>query len=502
MAMLAEATNLVPQLSTDSASHEVANHLYVAPLKYDKNLNIVPWAAESYQVFEGGRRLVFTLRRNIRWSDGEPLTAEDMAYTYRMMVDPKTPTAYSGDWLMIKSFKVIGPYSFEVTYDTPFSGSLETWLSPILPRHVMEGQDLAFCRQLRHPVSSGPYVLKQWVSGSHIVLAASPDYFEGRPYIDEIIYRIIPDQATQFLELQARNLDSMGLSPLEAVYKVRGPWWTEHFRQYRYLNFAYDYLAWNLEKPLFQDVRVRRALTYAIDREEIIRGVLLGLGRPTIGPIKPGTWAYADDIPPYPFDPAHAQALLAEAGWTDSDHDGWLDKDGAPFVFTILTNQGNSRRIRAAVIIQYRLAQIGIQVAVRTVEWAAFIQEFINPGRFDAVLLAWTTPLDPDPYDVWHSSKFSPAGLNFIHYRDKELDELLVAARATLDHAKRKVMYHRVQEILHRDQPYCFLYVPMALPIVAAHIQGIDPAPAGIGYNMNKWWIPTDRQDREPALTP
>ncbi|MGE4554244.1 MAG: peptide-binding protein, partial [Desulfovibrionaceae bacterium] len=502
MATLADATNLVPQLSTDSASHEVADQLYIAPIKYDKDLNIVPFAAESYQVLDGGRRLCFTLRRNLRWSDGAPLTAEDMAFTYRFMVDPKTPTAYSGDWLMIKDFKVTGPYGFEADYAEPFSGALETWLSPILPRHVMEGRSPTDNPQLRTPISSGPYLLKQWVPGSHIVLAANPDYFEGRPYIDEIVYRIIPDQATQFLELQAGNLDYMDLSPLDAVYKVRGAWWAERFRQYRYPAFSYAYLGWNLDKPLFRDVRVRQALTLAIDRQEIIQGVLLGLGRTTIGPIKPGTWAYADDIAPWPFDPERAKALLAEAGWTDSDHDGWLDKDGKPFVFTILTNQGNSQRIRAAVIIQYRLAQIGVRVSVRTVEWAAFIQEFINPGRFDAVLLAWTMPLDPDPYDVWHSVKAEPGGLNFVHYKNAELDGLLTAARATLDRGRRRTLYHRVQEILHRDQPYCFLYVPMALPIVAARVQGIEPAPAGIGYNMNQWWIPTDRQDREPALTP
>ena len=188
-----------------------------------------------------------------------------------------------------------------------------------------------------------------------------------------------------------------------------------------------------------------------------------------------------------------ARRLLDEAGWK-KDKDGLLERDGKPFLFTILVNQGNDSRIKAAIIIQSQLKALGIAVHIRTVEWAAFIKEFVNKGHFDAIILAWTITLDPDIYDVWHSSRAKPGGLNFTGYRNAEVDELLVEARSMTDQDRRKELYDRVQEILDAEQPYCFLYVPYALPIVQARFQGIKPALNGIMYNFDRWWVPKDLQ--------
>ena len=188
-----------------------------------------------------------------------------------------------------------------------------------------------------------------------------------------------------------------------------------------------------------------------------------------------------------------ARRLLDEAGWK-KDKDGLLERDGKPFLFTILVNQGNDSRIKAAIIIQSQLKALGITVHIRTVEWAAFIKEFVNKGHFDAIILAWTITLDPDIYDVWHSSRAKPGGLNFTGYRNAEVDELLVEARSMTDQDRRKELYDRVQEILDAEQPYCFLYVPYALPIVQARFQGIKPALNGIMYNFDRWWVPKDLQ--------
>ncbi len=188
------------------------------------------------------------------------------------------------------------------------------------------------------------------------------------------------------------------------------------------------------------------------------------------------------------------QGTPGRGGWRDSDGDGILDQDGRPFAFTIITNQGNSYRQNTGVIIQRRLAQIGIAVKLRTIEWAAFIKEFIDKGRFEACLLAWTIPPDPDLHSVWHSDNAKPGGLNFTGYQNPELDELLVRARETFDRAARKKLLDRAQEIIASDQPYSFLYAPDALPMVNSRVRGIEPAPAGIGHNFIEWWIPQDRQ--------
>lgn len=496
---LAEPMCLIATLSSDSASHSVASKLFVSPLKYNKDIELVPYAAESFEVLEGGKLFKFKLREDIKWFDGNPLTAEDVEFTYNMMIDPETPTAYSGDFKNIKEFKRTGKYTFEVRYDKVFARSLITWASDILPKHILEGEDLNTTKYRRDPVGAGPYKLKEWVPGRRLVLEANDDYFEGRPYIDELVYRIIPDQSTQFLELKSGSLDDMSLTPQQYLFQTKDRNWERDYQKFKYLSFSYTYLGFNMESRFFGDVRVRRAINYAIDKEEIVKGVLLGLGFPAMGPYKPGTWVFNDKLKPYGYQPEKALQLLKEAGWTDSDGDGLLDREGIPFSFTILTNQGNSLRIKAATIIQNRLKGVGIEVKIRTVEWAAFIKEFIDKGRFDATILGWNILQDPDIYTVWHSSKAVASGLNFIKYKNSELDELLEKGRSTLDQKERKVVYDRIQDIVHEEQPYCFLYVPMSLPIFSSRIKGLKVEPAGLDYNSNEWWIPAPLQNK-PSL--
>jgi peptide/nickel transport system substrate-binding protein len=496
-AMLGEPDNLITPLSTSAASQSVASQIYVSLIKYDKDITIVPYAAKSYEVLDGGRLIRFVLRDDIRWFDGEPLTAEDVEFTYKLMIDPNTPTAYAENFKAVKAFRLTGRYSFEVEYDKPFAKALITWAMDILPRHVLKGENLLETKYSREPMGAGPYKLTEWTPGSRIVLDANPDFFEGKPFIEHIIYRMIPDLSTQFLELQAGNLDVMELTPLQYLYQTTGPGWDGSFRKFEYLAFGYSFLGFNFRHPFFQDVRVRQAIDFAIDRREIVKGVLYGLGEAANGPYKPGTWQYDDKIKPRPYDPEKARALLAEAGWRDTDGDGLLDKDGKPFAFSIITNQGNTQRIKCGVIIQQRLREIGIKVELRTVEWAAFIKEFVDKGRFDAIILGWNILQDPDIYSVWHSSQAVDRGLNFTRYVNPRLDDLLERGRRLVKPEERKPIYDEVQQILHDDVPYCFLYVPTSLPIVQARVQNITAAPAGIAYNSTRWWIPKTLQ-RQP----
>lgn len=494
--MLGEPLNLVSALSSDSGSHQIASRIFVSPLKYDKDIKIVPYAAEKYEVLNDGKLIKFKMRKDIRWFDGKPLTAEDVYFTYKLMIDPKTPTAYAGDFLAVKKFTLTGKYSFEVEYDKPFARSLVTWCSDILPKHILEGVDLTKTDFGRHPVGAGPYKLKEWVPGRTLTLVANDDYFEGRPYVDELVFRIIPDTTTQFLELKSGNLDGMGLDAQQYSFQTKGKQWDDNYNKFKYVSFGYTFLGYNMKKELFKDVRVRRAMTYAINKEEIVKGVLYGLGVPAIGPYKPGTWVYNSKLKPYGYDPEKAKQLLAEAGWKDHASDGVLDRDGRKFHFTILTNQGNTQRIKTATIIQNRLKNIGIKVDIRTVEWASFVKEFIDKGNFDAIILGWNILQDPDLYDVWHSSNAVPGKLNLTYFKNAELDKLLVEGRQTFDQQKRKKIYDRVQEILYEEQPYCFLFIPMSMPIYNKRIQGVKVAPAGVGYNYEKWWIPKKLQKK------
>ena len=490
---IGDASNLIPLLASDSTSHEIAGLVFNGLIKYDKDVHIVGDLAESWEISRDGLVITFHLRKGVRWHDGKPFTAHDVLYTYQVTVDPKTPTAYAGDFLKVKKAEVLDDHTFRATYDRPFAPALMSWSVGILPRHLLEGRDITTSPLGRHPIGTGPYRFKEWVAGQKIVLVSNPDYFEGRPYIDGYILRIIPDTATMFLELRANGIDRMGLTPLQFTRQTENNLFRENYRKYRYLSFAYTYMGYNLKNPLFADKRVRQALAHAVNREEIIDGVLLGLGKPATGPYKPGTWAHNPNVRTYSHDPEKAKALLAEAGWRRTDG-GFLEKDGKPFEFEIITNQGNEIRAKCAEIIQRRLAEIGIRVKIRVIEWAAFVNDFINKRKFDATILGWTIPMEPDLYDVWHSSKTGPQELNFISFRNDEVDALIVRARETFDQPLRKQCYDRIQEILAEEQPYLFLYVPDALPILHARFRGVEVAPLGIGWNFIRWYVPKAEQ--------
>jgi peptide/nickel transport system substrate-binding protein len=492
---IGDANTLLPVLASDSASSEINGLVYSSLVRYDKDLKIEGELAESWEISADNLTITFHLRPGVTWHDGTPFTAEDVLFTYRLYIDPKTPTAYAEQYRQVATAEVLDPTTFRVSYRQPLAKALISWgeLS-VLPRHLLEGEDVTKSPLARHPVGTGPFRFVEWKPGEKIVLEANSDYFEGRPYLDRVVYRIIPDESTMFLELQAGGLDTMGLNPIQYQTQTDSPAFKRQFVKYRYPAFAYTYLGYNLNRPLFQDKRVRQALSYAINKKEIIEGVLLGLGQESTGPYKPGTWPYNAAVKRYPYDPERARTLLAEAGWTDSDGDGILDKDGKPFAFTIVTNQGNDQRVKSGEIIQRRFREIGVDVKLRVIEWASFLNEFINPGNFDATILGWTVPIDPDGYNVWHSSKTGPRELNFVGFKNAEVDELLEKGRRTLETAERKQYYDRFQEILAEEQPYTFLYVPDALPVVANRFQGIEPAPAGITYNFIRWYVPKEAQ--------
>lgn len=493
-ASIGEPNNLLPVLSSDSASSDINRLVYNGLVRYDKDLRLEGELAESWDISEDQLTITFHLRKNVTWHDGAPFTSADVLFTYQLYIDPDVPTAYAEDFLQVAHAEAPDPYTFRVTYRKPYAPALESWGTSIHPKHLLEGQEITKSPLSRKPIGTGPYKFAKWDAGEKVELLSNPDYFEGQPYIYRVVYRVIPDTSTQFLELQSGGLDFMGLTPIQYKTQTDTPAFVHNFNKYRYLSFGYTYLGYNLTKPLFQDRRVRQAISYAINKQEIIDGVLLGLGQVATGPYKPDTWVYNAKVKRYPYDPAQARQLLAAAGWTDSDGDGVLDRNGEKMAFTIVTNQGNDLRSKTAEIIQRRLKEVGIQVEIRVVEWATFLKEFIFPGNFDATILGWTGGPEPDQYNIWHSSKTGPRELNFIKFKNAEVDDLLERGRRTFDRAKRKQIYDRFQEILAEEQPYTFLYVAEALPAVAKRFRGIKPAPAGISYNFIKWWVPKSEQ--------
>lgn len=491
---IADARTLVPILASDSASAEICGMLFNGLVKYDKDINLIGDLAQDWEIKNEGLEIIFHLRKNVTWHDGHPFNAYDVEFTYQKLIDPNVKTPYSGDFERIKSLEIIDDYTVKVTYKEPFAPALASWGMAIIPKHILEKENLNNTKFQRRPIGTGPYRFKTWKSQEKIELESNHNYFEKRPCIDRYIYRIIPDESTIFLELQTQTVDSTGLTPLQYLRQTDTAFFKNHYRKFRLPSFSYTYLGYNLNNPKFKDKRVRQALNYAVDKQEIINMVLLGLGRVATGPFIPESWAYNEKVLPAPFDPQMARNLLKDAGWQDTNADGWLDRAGEDFEFTIITNQGNEERIKVAQIIQRRLKDIGIKVKIKVVEWAVFLTEFIDKRNFEAVLLGWALGRDPDNYDIWHSSKTREGEFNFIGYKNEEVDRLLDEARRTFDQDKRKACYQRIHELLYQEQPYMFLYVPDGLSILHSRFQGIKPAPIGIGYNFIEWWVPKAQQ--------
>ncbi len=501
-AMAGEPSGLIPMIAGESAASAIASHIFNSLLRYDRNLEPEGELAKSWQVSPDQKTITFTLKPGLKWADGKPLTSADVLFTWKLVTDDKTRTPYASDYKLVTSAEAPDAQTFRVSYSQPYAPALESWAGlQILPRHLLENQDINNTPFARKPVGSHYYQLESWSVKEKISLIRNLYATQGAPKIDRLISRFIPDPATQFLELMADNIDVMNLDPIQYTRIVPArPEMKKKIALYKELGNGYTYLGFNLKRAPFNDVRVRQAINYAIDKQELIDGVLLGLGEPVAAPYKPGTRWVNPQLKPYAYDPAKAKQLLKEAGFEDHDGDGILDRNGKPFAFEILTNQ-NKQREMSAVLIQRRLKDIGIDVKIRVLEWASFLGRYIKPGDFDVVVLGWSLSLDPDQYSIWHSSQNKPGQFNFINYNNPQVDKLLEQGRLELDQDKRMKIYHEFSRILLEDSPIVYLYEGYGLPAIHKRIRGIDnPAPpAGIGWNSQDWYIPSTLRRAEIA---
>ncbi len=497
---IGDASFLNPVLAQDSASSEINGFVFNGLLKYDKDLILVGDLAESWEVKEGARpEITFTLRPGVRWHDGRPFTAEDVRFTYQTIMDEKTNTVRRSDYELVDRLEVLDARHLRVIYKEPFSPGLSSWTIGIIPRHLLAGSDINTTPFNRRPVGTGPFKFAEWVSDEKIALTANPDYFEGRPLLDRIIYRIIPETSLSEIELLTGGIDLFSTYPHQYQRMSRDP----RLTLYRYPSLGYTYVGYNQNSVLFQDRRVRQALTMAINREEMITFILFGLGRQATGPF-PGHLWYADPkVTPWPFDPERARRYLKEAGWEDRDGDGILEKDGKPFRFTLITNSGNEVRKDVGVLIQRYWRDLGIDVKLEMYEWSVFLKNFINPRHFDACILGWSLGVDPDAYNIWHSKQIKD-GFNFIGYRNPVADRLWEAGRREYQPDKRRQIYYQLQALLAEDQPYTFLFVSDALPALQRKFQVAEKDPsgkmvytpvrvgkAGLMHDLIKWTVPS-----------
>ena len=339
-----------------------------------------------------------------------------------------------------------------------------------------------------HPVGTGPFRLSQWKE-KEITFVANRDYFPGRPYLDKIVVRTYPSQELAWARLMRGEGDLLGPvdpSVYDFLKQVRS------LQIYNAYNLHYSMMAFNNNREPFHDMKVRRALNFAIDKGYMIQKALMGKGQPAAGPIWPRSWAYDPAVKPYPYDPQRALSLLKEAGWRDTDGDHVLDKDGKKFSFTLIIIEGNETGRRTAMHLQQQLWEAGILMDIKTVSIAAI--DFLFQGKFEAALIDISAYIYPDfSYNIWHSSQIG-RGINIGRYRSSIVDGLLENARRTEDREEARLIYYKFQDEIHDNPPGIFLYWADTLIGVHRRFRGIKFSPTRTMAYVHEWYVPKQEQ--------
>lgn len=463
-----------------------------------------PLLAERFEVFDHGKSYYIKLRKGVMWQSftdpetgifhpAKEVTAHDIKFTVDTILNPDVNCmAIRSYYLDIKDVKIINNHELIIEWQKEYYGSMASTLELFpLPRHFyapdgnFDGKKFNSSHlRNRMIISCGPYIFQEWKNSRYIQLEKNPDYigakFGAAPPLNTRKFRIIEVPHTQFQSLLAGHVGILSLSAEQWVKDTANPKFTAgNFKKIRYPGSAYFYIGYNQQLHCFKDAKTRQALTMLINREEILTQIMYGFGTIAKGPFPPAS-AYSDpELKPWPHDPAKAAQLLREAGWRDSDGDGILDRDGKKFTFTMMQIAGNSTQMRMLPMIQNYFAAAGIEMKLESVEWSVLIER-LKKRDFEACNLGWTGSIDPDPYQIFHSSQADGNGDNFISFKNNQLDEAIIALRQEFDMEKRIRIARKIEKILHDEQPYTFMFYPDNLVAVSPEYKNIRIFPHGI----------------------
>lgn len=481
-------TPINPLTSLSGISALLADVVFDGLVRIDEDLDARPSLASSWQSSDNGLRWTFYLRRGVRFHDGVEFTARDVKFTLDEIIHSKSIGLYTGGLAdLINSIQVRDRYTVEILLNRPSLSFIYNMGVGILPAYLLQEKGSLEEFGL-HPVGTGPFRFSQW-DEYEIVLDANRDYFPGRPYLDKIVTKMYASQELAWARLMRGEGDLL-VSIDPSVYDFLKQ--VKPLQIYPSYNLHYSIVVFNNDREPFHDMKVRRALNYAIDKGYMIQKALKGKGRQAAGPIWPRSWAYNPAVEPYPYDPSKALALLKEAGWRDTDGDHILDRDGKRFSFTLAIIEGDETGRRTVMCLQQQLWEAGILMDVKTVSTAAI--DFLFQGKFDAAFMDISAYIYPDfSYNIWHSSQIG-RGINIGRYRSSIVDGLLENARRTEDREEARLIYNKFQEEIHDNPPGIFLYWADTLIGVHRRFRGVKFSPISpMGY-VHEWYVPKGEQ--------
>ncbi|MFH1366825.1 MAG: ABC transporter substrate-binding protein [Patescibacteria group bacterium] len=484
---------------TSDVDHDLVKLIFSSLMKYDDQGALIPDLTEKYEISEDQKTYTFYLRKDVKWHDGENLSANDVLYTIETIQDPEynSPLLYN---LKGIAGEKIDDYTFKLTLKEPFSPFLSTLTFGILPQHLyldVFSENFRLIEYNLKPIGSGPFKFKTLTRGSlgnikSYNLERNEDYYGQKPYLDNLIFRFYPDMLSAVEALKNKNVE--GISYLSKEYQEKLPA-KLNLNYYDLLLPQYAAVFFNTKNSVLSDQKVRQALAYASDRAKIISEVLKGKGEIVDGPILKGFLGYHPDIKKYNFDLTEAEKILDEAGWKKNE-EGKRVKGSDELKFT-LTTVNQSDYAKAAEILKAAWEEAGFSVELNLVENERLQKEVIKPRTYDAFLYGEIIGYDPDPYPFWHSSQERDPGLNLSIYFDKQIDKVLEQARVTSDEKERSLKYVEFQNLLANDLPAIFLYTPYYTYGLAKKIKGFDlekiVSPQDRFADVEKWYIKTRR---------
>ena len=490
----AEPATLNPITATDVSENTInSGKVYETLIERDnESLELVPLLAESWEISDDKLTFTFKLREDVKWHDGVDFTSKDVVFSYKTIMNPEVDSPHLRSYFQeILNVEAIDDYKVKFTYARPYFLALEFCGGmPIVPKHIFEKGNFNKNPAGRHPIGTGPYKFAKWDTGSEIVIKKNDEYWGAKPNIDKIIFKVISDPTVAFQVLKRQEIDLSGLTPIQWDRQSNTKNFKNNFNKYSYFRPNYSFIGWNSNKPYFKDKKVRRSMTHLLNRELILKKVLLDLGAIVSSPFYLNSPEYDKSIVPYEYDPNKAKILLDESGWIDTDSDGIRDKDGIKFEFEFLLPSGSDTAEKIATIFKEELDKVGIEMKIRKTEWAVFTTR-LNERKFDAVTLGWSMGVESDPYQIWSSSQ-AEKGSNFVGFINKEADKLIEEARKEFDREKRIQLYRKFAQIVHEEQPYTFLFCRKSTVAVNKRFQNVVVYP--LGLDPIEWYVPSSYQ--------
>lgn len=497
-----------PSLNTIVDSDWIAGHVTDHRV-YEALIDVDPYdhpnyrhragLAERWEVSPDELTYKFWLRRNVKWHDGAPFTARDVIATFDKVQDPTTKAmhirAYTRD---IESYKALDEYCVEFRLKRRYFMVMDGIFAevPIQPAHVIaqltgsQYNEAATNPLNRHPLGTGPFRFESWVSNQHIALLRNGQYWGRAPYLDRVVFRIIKDEIIALEMLGRQELDASDLYLAEQWARMDRRRFERHYRRSTFYESNYLWIGYNQKRHLFQDARVRRAMTQLIDRPGIMKSLRYGLAQPTTCHFYSESAACDPTLQPLPYDPVAASSLLDAAGWTVGQSETIRQSSGEKLAFSLMVPASAEESARMATLIKESMLRAGVEMRLQRVEWSAFVRR-LRERDFDACILLWATGPRGDPTQIWHSSSIG-GGSNYVGFNSPKADALIEAARSELDDNRRNRLYREFGKILYDEQPYTWMYTRPRLSLIHRRIHGVRTTL--MGWRYEDWWVEGERK--------